>query len=89
VNKKVFKSHLLTSFSNKNPLTLLAEHVETEPMTVQQLTRNPENSKLVESKQPTSGKIIEGRKCLSRAWNKTSIKISSLWDLKYYSWPRY
>jgi hypothetical protein len=55
-NKKVFESHLLTFFSNKNPLTLLVELVETDPMTVQQLTRSPENSKLVESKQPTSGK---------------------------------
>jgi hypothetical protein len=57
-HRKVFESHLLTSFSNKNPLTLLAELVETEPMTGQQLTRNPENSKLVESKQPTSGKKL-------------------------------
>jgi hypothetical protein len=36
----------------------LAELVETEPMTVQQLTINPENSKLMESKQPMSGKKL-------------------------------
>jgi hypothetical protein len=36
----------------------LVELVETDPMTVQQLTRSPENSKLVESEQPTSGKQL-------------------------------